>query len=84
MRFSLSFDMDGAAFDGGEPTGIEDSARYDTEGTSVSSNSVDEVAQILYRLADRLEAAGSAWDDEPLNVRDSNGNTVGSWEVTES
>jgi len=64
MRFNLSFDMDGAAFDGGD-------------------NGVDEVVRILHNLAGRVDGGG-VFDDSHGPVRDVNGNTVGSWEVTES
>lgn len=38
-----------------------------------------ELARILHQLADRLEAVGflASW-----RLRDSNGNTVGSWTIT--
>jgi len=65
MRFSLSFSMDGAAFDGGD-------------------NSVDEVVRILHTLADRFDAYGVNGVAVDGPVRDVNGNTIGSWEVTES
>lgn len=39
-----------------------------------------DVAAALRALADRLEA--NAWGDGTAPIRDANGNTVGSWEVT--
>jgi len=60
MRFSLSFSMDNAAFDGGD-------------------NSVDEVCRILQTVAERMDTDGVF----VAKVRDINGNTIGSWGVTE-
>ena len=77
MQFTLDLDMSSAAFD--HYTG------------RANERDATEVARILRNLADRLNDLNTfsaygknefstTWDRGTL--RDSNGNTVGSWEVT--
>ena len=77
MRFTIDLDMSGAAFE--HYTGLND------------ERDATEVARILHNLADRLNDLNTfsaygknefstTWDRGTL--RDTNGNTVGSWEVT--
>jgi hypothetical protein len=80
MRFSLSFDMDGAAFDGCEESSIRRSAKDSSAVLGCGDNSVDEVVRILHNLADTLDLMGAYYDTD-ASLLDINGNTIGSWEV---
>ena len=46
-------------------------------------NAADEVVQILHTLADSIDASGTTDGSRGSGVWDSNGNRIGSWEVTE-
>lgn len=66
MRFTLDFDMDNAAFDTSENTVAN----------------VAEVTRILRKLAALLDGADVLTDQNGGTLRDSNGNSVGSWGVS--
>jgi hypothetical protein len=68
MRFTLQLDMSGSAFD--HYTG-SDSGRDATE-----------VALILRALSERINCLDVLTEQNGGTLRDSNGNSVGSWNVT--
>jgi hypothetical protein len=69
MKFTLEINMDNAAFD----TGVEgDKARSGVE-----------VWKILNELATKIYNSYSLETGDDGQVRDTNGNKVGTWEVTE-
>ena len=67
MRFIIDFDMTNAAFD--------------TSENAVCN--VPEVTRILRKLAARLDSVDVLMDQNGGTLRDSNGNSVGSWDVTQ-
>jgi len=81
MRFSLSFDMDGAAFDGCEESPIRRSAEDSSAVLGCGDNSVDEVVRILHEVADKIDNEGITATVRGVLVRDVNGNAVGQWVI---
>jgi hypothetical protein len=69
MKFTIDFDMTGSAFD--HYTG-SDSGRDATEA-----------ALILRALSERINCLDVLTDQNGGTLRDSNGNSIGSWDVTQ-
>jgi hypothetical protein len=80
MRFSLSFDMDGAAFEGGDRPESSIPQGTTRKELPCRDSAADEVAEILYRAADQIHMFGAGLEPS-RTVRDSNGNTVGKWSI---
>lgn len=68
--FSLHIATDNAAF-------------HDEEGEHYSAATGEELARILRDVADRLPLLRARDADDPVTVRDSNGNTCGRWSWTD-
>ena len=66
MNFTIDFDMDNAAFD--------------TSENAVGN--VTEVTRILRKLAALLDNVDVLTDQNGGTLRDTNGNSVGSWSVS--